>query len=62
MSKSNFIPASAHEFLIWLDHFIAHLTADHGVSESDLAALKAATIDLHTKITHSSEITDCREW
>ena len=56
MSKSNFIPASDHEFLIWLDHFIAHLTANHGVSEPDLAALKAATIDLHAKIAHSSEM------
>jgi hypothetical protein len=56
MSKSNFIPASDHEFLIWQDHFIAHLTADYGVSESDLAELKAATIDLHAKIDHSTEM------
>ena len=49
MPKSNFIPASDHDFLVWFDHFIAHLTKDFGVSESDLSDLKAANINVHAK-------------
>ena len=43
MPKSTFIPAADHDFLIWVDHFIANLTPDYGTSDSDLDALKAAS-------------------
>ena len=37
MPKSTFIPPSDHDFLIWLEHFIANLTPDL-ISAADLAA------------------------
>ena len=40
MPKFNFIPHADHDFLIWLEHFIANLTPDL-ISAADLAALKA---------------------
>ena len=43
MHKYTFIPAVNHDFLIWIDHFIANLTPDYGTSDSDLDALKAAS-------------------
>ena len=49
MPKSTFIPVADHDFLVWLDHFIANLTPEHGVSEADLMALKAASDDFHAK-------------
>ncbi len=55
MPKSNFIPASDHDFLVWFDHFITNLTQDFGVSESDLNALKAANTNVHAKSTHTSD-------
>jgi hypothetical protein len=55
MSKSAFIPAQDHDFLVWFDHFIANLTAEYGVSEADLTALKAANSGFHDKTTHFSE-------
>ena len=47
MPKSNFIPASDHDLLVWFDHFIDNLTKDFSVSESGLTALKAANITVH---------------
>ena len=55
MSKSNFIPASDHDFLAWFEHFITNLTQDFGVSESDLNALKAANTDIHAKSAHAND-------
>ena len=55
MPKSHFIPAADHDFLIWLEHFIANLTTDYGSTESDLIALKAASADFHAKTAHSSD-------
>lgn len=54
MPKSNFMPTSDHELLVWLDHFIANLTPEHGVSESSFAALKAAIEDFHAKTNFAS--------
>ena len=54
MPKSNFIPPADHDFLIWLDRFIANLSPAHGVSDSDLAALKSANADFHTKAAHTA--------
>lgn len=51
MPKSTFIPAADHDFLIWFDHFLAALSTAHGVSESDLNALKLAGDDFHAKTT-----------
>ena len=55
MPKSNFIPAPDHDFLVWFEHFIAHLTPDYGATESDLAALKAACDDFHTKTAQAND-------
>ncbi|MEQ1622101.1 MAG: hypothetical protein ABL919_11890 [Methylococcales bacterium] len=49
MPKSTFIPSADPDFLVWYDHLIAKLTPENGVSESDLAALKAANSDFHDK-------------
>ncbi len=43
MQKSTVIPAANHDFLIWIDHFIANLTPVYGTSDSDLDTLKAAS-------------------
>jgi hypothetical protein len=51
MPKSTFIPAADHDFLIWFDHFLATLSTAHGVSESDLNALRLAGDDFHAKTT-----------
>ena len=51
MPKSNFIPASDHDFLVWFDHFIDNLTKDFSVSESALTALKAANTNVHASNT-----------
>jgi hypothetical protein len=55
MPKSNFIPASDHDFLVWIEHFIANLTPDHGVADSDLEALKKTASDFYAKIAHASD-------
>lgn len=34
MPKSDYIPAPDHDLLVWLDHFIANLTPDYGVTKS----------------------------
>ncbi len=49
MPKSTFIPTADHDFLVWFDHFLTNLTSEHGVSEPDLTALKAASDDFHAK-------------
>lgn len=53
MAKSTFIPQSDHDFLIWMEHFIANLTPDLGTA-ADLAALKAAFEVFSSKITQST--------
>jgi hypothetical protein len=55
MPKSNFIPAADHDFLVWIERFIANLTPDYGLAESDLIALKAASADFHDKTAHASD-------
>jgi hypothetical protein len=55
MPKSTFIPAADHDFLVWIDHFIANLTPDYGASDSDLAALKAASADFRDKTIHTND-------
>ncbi len=55
MPKSTFIPNADHDFLIWIDHFIANLTPEYGVSESDLNALKAANTDFRAKTAHATD-------
>ena len=57
MPKSDFIPASDHDFLVWSDHFIAKLSPEYGVADTDLATLKAAITEFHTKTDHLSEAT-----
>ncbi|MDD5265875.1 MAG: hypothetical protein PHO08_01935 [Methylococcales bacterium] len=56
MPKSTFIPNADHDFLIWLDHFIANLTPEYGVLESDLNALKAASADFRAKTAHANDV------
>lgn len=53
MAKSTFIPQSDHDFLIWMEHFIANLTPDLSTA-ADLAALKAAFEVFSSKITQST--------
>ncbi len=55
MPKSNFIPASDHDFLVWFDHFVSNLTQDSGVSEADLNALKEANKNVNDKAIHASD-------
>ena len=55
MPKSTFIPAADHDFLLWFEHFIAKLTPDYGTTETDLAALKAASADFHTKTAQAGD-------
>ena len=43
MPKSTYIPAADHDFLVWMDRFIANQTPNYGTSDSDLDALKAAS-------------------
>jgi hypothetical protein len=49
MTNSRLIPAADADLLVWLDHFIDNLSPDHGISDSDLAILKAANADFHAK-------------
>ena len=53
MPKSNFIPVSDNDFLVWFYHSIDNLTKDFSVSESDLTALKAANINVHASNTEA---------
>lgn len=55
MTKSTFIPAADHDFLVWMEHFIDNITPDHGTTASDLAALKAASADFRVKIAHTND-------
>ncbi len=55
MSKSTFIPRADHDFLAWMEHFIANLKPDLGATEVDLAILKAASDDFHIKIAHTND-------
>ena len=55
MPKSTFIPAGDHDFLVWMEHFIANLTPATGATESDLAALKAASADFRDKTIHTND-------
>ena len=55
MPKSTFIPAGDHDFLVWMEHFIANLTPPTGATESDLAALKAASADFRDKTIHTND-------
>jgi len=55
MPKSTFIPAGDHDFLVWIEHFIANLTPATGATESDLAALKAASADFRDKTIHTND-------
>lgn len=54
MANSNFIPTGDHEFLLWLDQFLDGLLPEHGVADSDLAALKAVSADFHAKTVNAS--------
>lgn len=56
MRKANFIPASDHDFLVWIEHFIANLTPDLGIADSDLDVLKRSASDFHAKIAHVNDI------
>ncbi len=47
MPKSNYIPVSDNDFLVWLDHFNCNLTKNFSVSEPDLTTFKAAKIKVH---------------
>ena len=40
---------------MWIDHFIANLTSNYGVSESDLNALKAASTSFRAKTAHATD-------
>lgn len=58
MAKSDFIPNADHDLLVWLDRLIANLApelAAYGLTEDDLAMLKAASTDFHVKIGQASE-------
>ena len=55
MPKSTFIPAGDHDFLVCIGHFIANLTPATGATESDLAALKAASADFRDKTIHTND-------
>ena len=55
MPKSTFIPAADHDFLVWIDHFIANLTSNYGTADADLAALKAASADFRDKTIHTND-------
>ncbi len=55
MPKSNFIPHSDHDFLIWFDHFIAGLTPEYETAEADLKALIAASKDFRVKSIHTND-------
>ncbi|MDD2800007.1 MAG: hypothetical protein PHE96_01000 [Methylococcales bacterium] len=57
MPKSTFIPNADPDFLVWYDHLIAKLTPENGVSEADLAALKAANADFHDKTAFAGNAT-----
>jgi hypothetical protein len=58
VAKSDFIPNADHDLLVWLDRLIANLApelAAYGLTEDDLAMLKAASTDFHVKIGQASE-------
>lgn len=50
MAKSTYIPSSDAEFLQWLDHLLANLTPEMGVSEAILAKLRELSAELHAKL------------
>jgi len=55
MPKSTFIPAGDHDFLVWMEHFIANLTPARGATESELATLKATGTDFHDITIHTND-------
>jgi len=55
MPKSTFIPAGDHDFLVWIEHFIANLTPSSGATESEIAVLKAASADFRDKTIHTND-------
>jgi len=58
MPKSDFIPSHDYDFLVWLDHFTANLTAEpgnYGLTADDISIIKAASDDFHAKIIKAGE-------
>ncbi len=54
MSKSTYIPTSDHDFLIWMENFIANLNPQSGLLEPEITELKALRENFHTKATQAS--------
>lgn len=55
MPKTYYIPTSDHDFLVWCDHFVSNLSAEMGVSEADLNALKAINDAFRTKTAAAND-------
>jgi hypothetical protein len=56
--KTHFVPRSDRDFATWADHLATMPTECCGVSESELAAFKAATCDYRAKVTTSNNAQD----
>jgi len=52
---SDFVPTTDNDLLVWFDHFLTQMSADHEIAATDLAALTAANADFHAKIKHLND-------
>jgi len=50
MAKSTYIPAADADFLQWLDHLLANLTPELGVTDANLQKLRSLSAELHAKL------------
>ncbi len=58
MAKTDFIPRSDADFLLWHDHFLAAAIANQaelGLSDAELAAHKADNADFHAKLAAKNQ-------
>jgi hypothetical protein len=51
--KTHFVPRSDNDFVSWVEHLVTMPTGCCGISESELAAFKAAASDYRAKATIS---------
>ena len=58
MSKSDYIPAADHDFMVWLTHFteaVSQNPAECGLTEADIALIQSNAANFRDKVAHASE-------
>jgi len=58
VSKSDYIPAADHDFMVWLTHFteaVSQNPAECGLTEADIALIQSNAANFRDKVAHASE-------